>query len=379
MKIAYATTFDAEDVHNWSGTPHYMSQAFASADHEVNYIGSLKRKLPFGFKVKQVASKWLSNQRESPRFNLTAAQAYSEQAAQQLSKLQTDVILAPQMNPIAFLDCKQPIVLWTDAVYSSLVGFYPAFNNHSSNTIRQGNVIAEASLSRCSLAIFSSDWAARAAIELYGVHRHKVKVVPFGANIQSNHSREDVADWIKARSQKTIKLLFIGKRFEQKGGPLVIKVAQALHEAGESVELTIVGCTPPNHEKLPSYIKCPGFISKRTPEGLAKITKLLEEAHLLFVPSQGEAYGIVFCEANAYGLPCLTTYVGGISTIVKDNVNGMTFALQAPVKEYCDYIVNLMRDRKRYEEMALASFHEYETRLNWSSAVNSVSKLIQEL
>ncbi len=379
MKIAYATTFDAHDVHNWSGTPFYMSQAFEQAGNQVDYIGNLKRQLPKGFKIKQIWQKWINGQRESPRFNLTAAQHYSEQAACLLQKFNSDIVIAPQMNPVAYLDCKQPIILWTDAVYASLVAFYPAFNNHSAQTIRQGNQIAQACLSRTRLAIFSSDWAARAAIELYGIHKHKVKVVPFGANMQCTHQLADVQNWVGTRSQQTIKLLFLGKRWEQKGGPLVLKVAQALHEAGESVELNIVGCTPPQHETLPSYIKCLGFISKRTPEGLAKISRLLQESHFLFVPSQGEAYGIVFCEANAYGLPCLTTYVGGISTIVKDNINGMTFSLDATPQEYCDYIVSLMRDQTRYKEMALSSFNEFRTRLNWQAAVTQVKSLITEI
>jgi len=379
MKIVYATTFDAQDVHNWSGTPFYMSQALITEGNLLAFIGNLKRELPFGFKFKQTLKKWLSGQRESPRFNLRAARHYSQQTAQLLSKLKADVILAPQMNPVAFLECKQPIVLWTDAVYASLVGFYPAFNNHSRQTIAQGNQIAQACLSRSRLAIFSSDWAARAAIELYGVERDKVKVVPFGANIHCKHRLQDVQTWVKNRSKKSIKLLFLGKRWEQKGGPLVLKVAQALHQAGEAVKLTIVGCLPPQRESLPSYVHCLGFISKRTREGLAKITQLLQESHFLFVPSQGEAYGIVFCEANAYGLPCLTSYVGGISTIIKDDLNGKTFALQAPVTEYGDYLVKLIRDSKRYEEMALASFNEYETRLNWQASVRQVMKLMEEI
>jgi glycosyltransferase involved in cell wall biosynthesis len=111
---------------------------------------------------------------------------------------------------------------------------------------------------------------------------------------------------------------------------------------------------------------------------VALITQLLHDSHFLFVPSRAEAFGIVFCEANAYGLPCLTSYVGGISTIVKDNINGMTFALDAPVARYCDYILDLMRDYSRYEALALSSFNEYQTRLNWNSAVLHVKNLIQE-
>lgn len=379
MKIAYATTFDAHDVHNWSGTPFYMSQAFTMAGHHVDYIGPLKRTLPHWFKCKQIMKEWLYNQRDSPRFNRVAAQHYSQQAAEQLSRYEAEVVLAPQINPIAFLNCSQPIVLWTDAVYSSLVGFYPAFNKHSSHTILQGNQITAACLARSQLTIFSSDWAARAAIELYGADRQKVKVVPFGANIQSQHDIHEVKSWIKARPSNVIKLLFIGKRWEQKGGPLVLKVAQALHHAGEKVELTLVGCHPPQQETLPPYIHCPGFISKRTPEGLTSITKLLQESHFLFVPSQGEAYGIVFCEANAYGLPCLTTYVGGISTIIKDGINGQTFGLNATVAEYCDYIVNSMHNPEHYQALALSAFSEYQTRLNWKTAVNTVECLITEI
>jgi glycosyltransferase involved in cell wall biosynthesis len=379
MKIAYATTFAAQDVHNWSGTPSYMSKALEASGCEINYLGNLKRELPFGFKSKQIWQKWVNGQRESPRFNVYAARQYSQQAAQILASHPSDIILAPQMNPVAYLDCKQPIVLWTDAVYASLVAFYPAFNNHSAQTIRQGNQIAQACLARCRLAIFSSDWAARAAIELYGMHREKVKVVPFGANIDCAHNQHDVSEWVKKRSKTTIKLLFLGKRWEQKGGPLVLKVAEALHQAGESVELTIVGCTPPQHQTLPAYVKCLGFISKRTPEGLARISHLLQESHFLFVPSQGEAYGIVFCEANAYGLPCLTTYVGGISTIVKDHINGMTFSLNASPQEYCDYIVNLMKQPEKYRALALSAFNEFKTRLNWGVAVETAKVLMKEV
>ena len=46
MRIAYTTTFDARDVHNWSGTPYHMAHAFSTEGTGVDYIGSLQRKLP---------------------------------------------------------------------------------------------------------------------------------------------------------------------------------------------------------------------------------------------------------------------------------------------------------------------------------------------
>jgi len=375
MRIAYTTTFDARDVHNWSGTPHYMSKNFAEIA-EVNYIGSLERKLPPFFKAKQFFSKYLSGQRESPRFNTHVAQQYSLQVAAQLKNINVDAIISPLINPISYLECKQPIVLWTDALYAALLGFYSPFSAHSAKTVAQGNLLTNACLQRCQLAIFSSAWAANSAIELYGCSKEKVKVVPFGANIDSNPNHFEVQEIIKNRANDKIKLLFLAKSWERKGGDIVLAVTQALHHAGYPVELTIVGYEPKNLPQVP-YIKGLGYISKHTLEGKNRIRELLAETHFLFVPSRAEAYGIVFCEANAFGVPCLTTYVGGIGTVVQDNINGMTFGLDAPVSRYCDYIVNLMHDRNHYNALALSSHHEFETRLNWKSSTQQVKELIQ--
>lgn len=379
MRIAYTTTFDATDIHSWSGTPYHMSHALKDAGMDVHYVGNLKRKSPPLFKLKQVWSKYVCDKRESPRFNIVAAQHYSKQAAQQLGKLQVDAIVSPLINPIAYLDCKQPIILWTDALYSALVGFYPPFNYHSANTIHQGNSMTQACLSRCSLAIFSSDWAANSAMELYGIQRDKVKVVPFGANITTHPTLSEIKDFAATRAQgNKIKLLFLAKSWERKGGDTVLAVAKALHHAGHPVELTIVGYTPPNLDKNTPYVKCLGFISKHTPEGKQRIERLLAETHFLFVPSRAEAYGIVFCEANAFGVPCLTTHVGGIGTIVKNHVNGMTFGLDANVQTYCDYIVNTMNNRELYQQLALSSYNEFTSRLNWKVAAESVKKMMKD-
>lgn len=376
MRIAYTTTFDAKDIHHWSGTPYHMSRAFMLENIEVDYIGDLKRQLPPFFKVKQIWQKYIAQTRESPRFNIIAAQNYSKQVAEQLKNKSVDAIVSPLINPIAYLDYPKPIFLWTDSVYAALLGFYPAFNFHSARSIIQANIITMECLKRCKLAIFSSDWAARSALELYGISREKIKVVPFGANLESYPSLEQIRYLIKKRATDTIKLLFLAKSWERKGGDIALAIAKALHEAGISVELTILGYTP--SEKLPHYIKCLGFISKQPPEGKSIITQLLSQTHFLLLPSRAEAYGVVFCEANAFGLPCLTSYIGGIGTIVKDHINGMTFALDAPISNYCNYIVNLMHNRNQYEELALSSYQEFVSRLNWKASVQQVKELMSE-
>lgn len=379
MKIAFATTFNPQDVHRWSGTPFHMAHALQSQGMDIEYLGPLTRKLPPFFKFKQTYKKVLLSQRESPHYNLQAAKNYSKDVALKLTKSSAKVIISPLVNPIAYLDCKQPIVLWTDALYAATLGFYPLSQFHTSNTIEQANILTRECLNRCKLAIFSSEWAANSAIELYGTSREKVKVVPFGANIDSYPNFEEIKTIIKNRSFSPIKILFLAKNWERKGGDIVIDVVNALHKAEIPVELHILGYTPKHLSNPPDYIKCHGFVSKQTPEGRAKFNSIVGNSHFLFVPSRAEAYGIAFCEANAYGIPCLTTFVGGISTIIKNNINGMTFGLDAPIASYCEYIIELMNDRGRYEELALSAYHEFITRLNWPTAAKQVQGLLSHI
>src|SRR5687768_17476982 len=114
MKIAIATTFDARDVANWSGTPFYMAKAFEESGDEISHIGNLKRQVPPFFKIKQARKKFACDQRERPRFNVYAAQHYSRQANKQLLQMNVDAIIAPQINPICYLETKKPLVLLTD-------------------------------------------------------------------------------------------------------------------------------------------------------------------------------------------------------------------------------------------------------------------------
>jgi glycosyltransferase involved in cell wall biosynthesis len=145
---------------------------------------------------------------------------------------------------------------------------------------------------------------------------------------------------------------------------------------GLPTELTIVGAIPPNPQSLPPYVKALGFISKSTEEGRRRIQQLLQESQFLIMPSIAECTPIAFCEANSFGLPCLATNVGGIPSVIRNDVNGTTFALDARPEEYCKYIIQAL-DASRYRELAASSFNEYQTRLNWTTAGETVKKLLE--
>ena len=152
-----------------------------------------------------------------------------------------------------------------------------------------------------------------------------------------------------------------------------------MNNSGLNTELTVVGCQPIIISKLPSFVKSLGFISKSTKEGKQRINQLLAESHFLILPSKSECYGIVFCEANALGVPCISRRVGGIPTIIKDDLNGKLFERDSDATEYCEYISNIFTNYTEYKKLALSAFNEYESRLNWKVAGQKVKELIISL
>lgn len=376
MKIAYITTYDSADIHAWSGSGNSILRAFQNFGMETECIGNLQEK-PFW--------QWFTTQKRKYYAKLRKhyvedrepgiLKDYAMQVKQRLTSLNYDAIFSPGTVPIAYLKTEKPMFFWTDATFAGLVDFYPHYTNLCAESIKNGHRMEQLALTRCCLAIYTSDWAAQTAIQNYDVDPAKVKVVPFGANIECDRTIDDIS-WIADHKDFNIcKLLFIGVEWERKGGAKALAVASLLNERGLRTELHIVGCQPETH--LPEFVKHHGFISKQTLEGQQSLKQLFSEAHFLILPSQADCVPVAIAEASSFGLPALSSDVGGIPTAIRNDSNGYTFPLNAPPEDYCDYIERYFASTQKYKKLVLSSFQEYSDRLNWTSAGKQVSDLLQ--
>lgn len=387
VKLAYVTTYDVLNSQNWPkhqvglcGAGYYLAKNLQEQSISIDYINCFSQKFKVVTRAKWSFYRYLFKKDYYRWSEPLVLQDYAQQISRKLSNFNSDIVLCPENAvPISYLECKQPIVLWTDSTLASLINNYPWLSNLCNETLKNIYTLEKAALDRCKLIIYWSDWAAETAIKNYGITASKVKVVPAGANIECDRTLDDIRQIVDARSSSICKLLFFGVEWIRKGGDVALEVAKELNKIGIKTELTIIGCQPISNEPLPTFVKPLGFISKSTKEGENKINQLLAESHFLILPSQSECYGIVFCEANSFGVPCLATNVGGIPTIIKDNLNGKTFSPDAKISEYCSYIASLMANYSEYKRLALSSFNEYQCRLNWSVASQTVKNLFREL
>jgi glycosyltransferase involved in cell wall biosynthesis len=383
MRIAYVTPFDARNLNgrkNWSGLGYYIAQSLKDQSIHLDYIGPLEDRLAleFAYKIKSVYYKlWgRTHIRDSDPLIL---RDYARQISEKLSSINVDIVFSTSSNSIAYLKCNQPIVFWGDATFSGLENFYPQYTNLSQESFENWHVLERFALEKCKLAIYASEWAAQTAIEHYSAHPDKVKVVPFGANIDSGQTVSEIKDLIESRPSNHCKLLFLGVDWYRKGGDVALKAAESLNNLGLPTTLTVVGCQPISEGTLPSFVKPLGFISKSSSAGKRRINQLIAESHFLILPSRAECYGVVFCEANSLGVPCISRKVGGIPTIIKDDLNGKLFDDNKDYMEYCEYIFNIFTNYSQYKKLALSAFNEYESRLNWRVAGQKVRDLLMTI
>lgn len=379
MRVAYVTSYDAADVHAWSGLGTYILRALEAAGLRVETIGGLSEGLPGALlsRAKRLYYPHVRSQRYLRDRNPHVLRAYARQVARRLADVPHDVVFSPGTLPVSYLDTRAPIVFWTDATFDGLVDFYPDFSGLAGESLRDGHRAEQAALDRCRLAIYSSDWAAETARAHYTVDPAKVCVVPFGANVAGERDAAAVDAAIAARPFEPCRLLFVGVDWERKGGDVALAVAEALNERRRPTELHVVGCAPP--PDAPAWVVAHGFVSKSTAEGRQRLDDLFGRAHFLILPTRADCVPVVFAEANSYGVPVLTTDVGGIRTAVRDGHNGAVFPLSAPASAYADAVTAAMASPQAYADIARRSADEYRTRLNWATAGARVAELMRGL
>jgi len=374
MMIAFVTPYDARDVSHWSGTPAYMARSLEAAGCRLRLIGGLRERRIAYYKARQVVARVVFRRRHLRDREEVILKGYAAQATARLADGGgASVVLSPSSLPGVFLE-GVPVAFWTDATFGSLLGFYREFSRLTRSSIRAGHAAEERALRRTVLAVYSSEWAARDAVERYGADPAKVAVVPFGANLDKTLATSRVPEVVRSRLDGSCRLLFVSNDWERKGGDIALEVANRLVVDGVPAILDIVGA-PPSAD-LPSHAHYLGTMRKEVPSEHERYLQLLGASHFLLLPTRADCTPIVLCEANAYAVPCVTTAVGGVGDIVHEGRNGRAFPVEATAADYATYVADLISRPQQYAELARSAHREYEQRLNWEVAGRHVRDLL---
>lgn len=378
-RVGYLSVYNALNILSWSGVPYFQLKMLLKSGYACTEFGNFKINKFIKLKItlikiyyKLLLSKKYLTDRSPEIVGLYIDQINSNQKLKDC-----DIFFTPSSILAAKPINDKPIIFWADATFAGMIDFYPEFSNLCNESIYYGQLIEQSALSNCKVALYSSEWAAKSAIENYVVDPKKVKVVPFGPNIECNRTMGDIKHLIYKKNIEVCKLLFVGVDWIRKGGDVALSIAIELNKRGVKTELNVVGCSAP--EDAPNFIINHGFIAKNNKIESLKLEKLFSECHFLVVPSRAECYGIVFAEASSFGVPSIATNIGGIPTVVKSGINGQTFGINATTDEYCSYIQEIISNEDCYNNLALSAFKFYLEELSWDVAGEKIKKIINEI
>jgi glycosyltransferase involved in cell wall biosynthesis len=370
LKVGFVALDDIESVRSWSGIPYHMLHALRDVkDVRVEAIGEVgvnlaKVYLPFKayYRLRGQGFEWM---RED-----MSLRYFAWKIAREFSRRKLDVLYSNSSILCAHLDPGIPYVFWTDGCYQGMEGYY---SNPSSRTLRAGRRQETLSLHRADGACYASEWAASAAKKIANPER--VHVIPFGVNLDIQHSRDDVERWIADRrsaSRSRCTLLFVGVDWIRKGGKVAVETARRMHAAGIETKLRVVGCVP--DEPVPEFVDVVGFVSKHEPAGIARLMELYRTSDIFILPSRAEAFGVVVGEGAAFGLPALVCATGGLAETVREGKSGYALPVEDGGELYAARALDILRN---YEDFARAAFAEYETRLNWRVGVERLTAVLR--
>lgn len=164
-------------------------------------------------------------------------------------------------------------------------------------------------------------------------------------------------------------VLFVGRLVENKGCDYLIRAMAEVHSEVPDSELVVIGDGPLRHQ-LEAQARQTSirhkFLGTQTP---SSVREWMNRSKVLCVPSvtissgASEGFGMVFAEAQAMGLPVVSSFSGGIPEAVAHGETGF-LAQERASDELAMYILKLLRDDDTWREFSIAGRRRVEERFD---------------
>jgi glycosyltransferase involved in cell wall biosynthesis len=222
---------------------------------------------------------------------------------------------------------------------------------------RQYIEVEKKAYNNATLIFVMSENIKNSLVQQYQIPAEKVKLVYVGSNTE-----------VPATSDRTKygnrNIIFVGKDWERKGGPVLIEAFKRVLTEIPDATLSILGCRP--NVDVPNCTVY-GELS------LKEVAEHYQKASVFCLPTLREPFGIVFIEAMFNKLPIVTNNMGAAPYLVTER-NG--YRLENKVEEYTSALIQLLNDPARCEALGEESFRIASELYTWSNVATLMAKYI---
>ena len=297
-------------VSTWSGIPYQLRESL-NEFFDVIFIDSCDTKLLNTIKVvsKRIEKKTVSN---------ILKPFYEKKHKELINKRLQSHKGIPVLEISENVDVDNDFYLYRDMSYACypyvLDKFKDDRNNYghgmlkhvSKDALKQRIINEEKLVNKSKGTFFMGQWAVDLLKDMYP--NDKDKFIAVGGGLSKEFEN------LSINKTYNKKILFCGFDYLRKGGDLVEEAFKILKEKYDiDAELIIAGPEINNHIEGVTYT---GKINKK------ELSKYFNDCTVFCMPSRFEAYGLVFLEAQCYGLPIVAIDDYEMHHFVKDGENG---------------------------------------------------------
>ena len=223
--------------------------------------------------------------------------------------------------------------------------------------------------------ICMTSWCANSLIKEHNINPNKIKVVLPGANLDETKLDLPVTNNYPKQPTKTnpLRIGFLGKDWNRKGGPFLIEIAKELNKKNIPVSIRVIG---PDYNKVPkeSFIDYLGKIDKQ--KSLYKFANELKSWHFGSLFSTADGFGISNYECMILGVPVIANKIGGVPEAFPYPECGKLFEPNMPPKEVAEWIERYILDYSNYlKNRKKLSNHWRE--FTWSNSIKQISDILK--
>jgi glycosyltransferase involved in cell wall biosynthesis len=169
-------------------------------------------------------------------------------------------------------------------------------------------------------------------------------------------------------------VLFVGRDWEQKGGPLLLEAFRRVRQEIPEARLVVVGCRPPlGHEP---GIEVVGALDRRDPEDDLHLRRLYASATCLALLSRFDAFPNVVLEAGLSGLAVVSTAEGSRPEAVVDGRTGLLVA-ERRVEPVAEALATLLGDPACADAMGRMAIARTSQRFTWAAVGHRVAAALR--
>lgn len=206
-------------------------------------------------------------------------------------------------------------------------------------------------LSSCDIVWTNTEWTAR-SLATQGVARSALRICPPACGMADPGPTE--RDWSQLR------ILFVGKDWIGKGGPLLLEAFAHVRARRPDATLTIIGCSP---NVAQAGVRVLGFLRKDDAREGSALEAEFRHATVYCMPSHWESVGIVYMEAALYGLPVVMLMGQGREDIFPES---MAISLRdAGADSLATALLSLAEDPHRMHAMGRAGYEQVSRVHTW--------------